>query len=151
MRICDLFDRYRDNELDSSEKNRFEFHLRDCEDCRLKMSLLNNVSYALRHGDVPVPGDLAGQIARQAFRKERAWYDLVVSWLHPIPLLATLAVMLVLASLLQLVPDYRRVNNYSEYETLMNEADALNLKASNLPVQNDNEFEAWLVHEGNSQ
>jgi hypothetical protein len=59
--------------------------------------------------------------------------------------------MLVLASLLQLIPDYRRVNNYSEYETLMNEADALNLKASNLPVQNDNEFEAWLVQEGNSQ
>lgn len=150
-RTCDLFDRYRDGELDSSEKGRFECHMNDCQDCRLKMSLLNNVAYALKYGDVPVPGDLAQQIAQRAFRQESAWDALVVSWLRPIPLLATLALTIILASLLRLVPDYRIVNNYSEYEALMSEADALNLKASNLPVQNDNEFEVWLVQEGNSQ
>ncbi len=151
MRICSLFDEYRDGELNSIERRQFESHLAVCEDCRIKMSLLNNLVCILKRDETEMPAGLAVRIVQKAFRKTISWDALVVSWIQPRPALAALALVLALFSFLWLVSDYEHVNAYSEYETLMQEADAMNLEMSFSDVRNDSELVIWLEQEGSSQ
>ena len=72
MRTCDLFDKYRDGELASAEQSAFQSHLAICEDCRMKMALLNNLVQVLRQEEV-TPMDLADSIARKAFQRDQPW------------------------------------------------------------------------------
>jgi hypothetical protein len=149
MRICKLFDKYRDGEVDAVERSEFESHLAICDDCRTKISLLNNLAHILRQEELP-PLDLADRIAQRAFRQGYSWDALIISWLRPGPALATLAVMLVLFSFLWLMPGSRQIV-YSEYEKLMEEVDAINLEASALQIHNDSELVMWLEQEGNQR
>jgi anti-sigma factor RsiW len=150
MRACKVFDKYRDRELDPAQRKEFESHLALCEDCRTKMSLLANIVHVLRHEQVRAP-DLAGPIARQAFRRGNSWDALVVSWLRPGPALAALTAVLVLFSFLWLMPGTQQINANSEYERLMDETDAVNLGTSVSQVHSDSELVVWLEQEGNSQ
>ncbi len=150
MRTCKLFDKYRDAELNASERREFELHLAACEDCRIKASLLSNLVHILKQEELR-PLDLADQIARRAFQQGNSWDSLVISWLRPGPALGALTIMLILFSFLWLRPGNQPITTYSEYETLMDEADAVNLGANISQVRSDSELVMWLEEEGNSQ
>lgn len=148
MDACKLFDKYRDGELSATERSGFESHLATCADCRAKMSLLNNVVYILKQ-DVTQPVDLAEKIAQRAFRQGKSWDALVISWLRPGPALAALALLLVVFSYIWFVPGYRQRTLLSEYESLMNQADEINLSTRISQADNDSELVVWLQQEGN--
>ncbi len=150
MRTCDLFDKYRDGELRDAGRDEFEAHLSSCEDCRLRMALLNNLVRVLRQEEVP-PVDLADRIARQAFSKGLSWDELLVSWLRPGPVLATASLILVLFSFLWLLPGKGPVSAYSEYQKLMEEADSIQLNSSLSQAGNGSALGIWLQQEGNLQ
>jgi hypothetical protein len=150
MHTCDLFDKYRDGELGSAEQSEFQSHLAICEECRCKISLLNNLVLVLKQEEVSPP-DLADRIARQAFLKSKSWDVLLVSWLRPGPVLAALSLMLILFSFLWLLPGNGQVSAYSEYQRLMDEADLINQKASLSQVSTESALGLWLQEEGNSQ
>jgi len=150
MRTCDLFDKYRDGELGAAGQKEFQSHLSSCEDCRMKTALLNNLVQVLKQEEVR-PVDLADQIARKAFRKDKSWDALLVSWLRPGPVLVALSLMLVLFSFLWLLPGNGQVSAYSEYQKLMDEADSISLKASLSQVSSESVLGLWLQQEGNQQ
>jgi hypothetical protein len=138
MRACDLFDKYRDGELGDSERNAFASHLVTCEGCRTRMALLDNLVSVLRQ-EVIQTSDLAERIARKAFQKASSWDALVASWFQPKFAMAAAGLVLTLFSFLWLLPANRSIASYTEYEILLNQADASNL-AGNLLVKNDNEL-----------
>jgi predicted anti-sigma-YlaC factor YlaD len=148
MKTCKLFDKYRDRELDGAERSRFEAHLAACSDCRTKMVRLNNLVYVLNQDRVPQI-DRSEQIARKAFEEGRSWDFLVVSWLRPGPAFATLALILILFSFLWLAPTFRQANGDSEYEKLMDEADAVSIGSSISEEHTDSDLVIWLQQEGN--
>jgi anti-sigma factor RsiW len=150
MRICDLFDKYRDGEMKASEQKEFQAHLLTCEDCRAKTVLLNNLVQVLKQEEIR-PLDMADQIARQAFQKDKSWDALVVSWLRPGPVLAALSLVMVLLSFLWLLPGKGQVSAYSEYEKLMDEADSISQKADLPQVSSESALGIWLQQEGSSQ
>lgn len=153
MRACNLFDKYRDGELGSAERGEFEFHLSDCECCRTKLSLLNNLVHILRQEESR-PLDLAETIARKAFQKDDSWASLVVSWLRPGQAwAAALSMMLVLFSFLWLMSGKQQFDMYSEYEWLMNDESAISLETTTslTQVRNYGEVVRWLAEGGESQ
>ena len=151
MKICKLFDKYRDKELEEADRSRFEAHLAACDECRTKMTRIDNLVYVLNQDAVPQV-DLSQQIARKAFEEGRSWDFLVVSWLRPGTALATLALMFVLFSFAWLAPNLRRVvNTNSEYEKLMEEADAASIGSRVSELRSDSDLVIWLQEEGNSR
>jgi anti-sigma factor RsiW len=150
MRTCDLFDKYRDGELGSAEQSEFKSHLAICENCRIKMSLLNNLVQILKQEEIK-PLDRADQIARRAFQKDKSWDVLVVSWLRPGPALAALSLILALFSFLWLLPGNGKVSAYSEYQKLMDDADSITLNSGLSQVSNESALGIWLQMEGDSQ
>jgi hypothetical protein len=150
MRTCDLFDKYRDGELESAGKMEFQSHLLNCEDCRTISAFLNNLVQVLKQEEIR-PMDLADRIARQAFLKNRSWDALVISWLRPGPVLAALSLALILFSFLWLLPGNRQVSAYSEYEKLMDEADSIHQKASLTQAGSDSALGQWLQQGGSSE
>jgi anti-sigma factor RsiW len=153
MRTCDLFDNYRDGELGSAEQSEFKSHLASCDNCRAKISLLNNLVHILKQEESQ-PLDLANRIAQKAFLKDESWADLVVSWLRPGPAwAAALSMMLVLFSFLWLMSGKQQLDMYSEYEKLMDDEAAINLGASTSisQVRTDTDLVLWLEREGGSQ
>jgi len=151
MRICTLFDKYRDGELSRVEGREFEAHLTDCADCRAKMSLLNNLAFILKQEPAVMPADLSVQIAKKAFQQNKTWDEIVIGWLRPGPAFAALALVCILFSTLWLVPNYKPINAYSEYKMLMDEASAINLDSSISKIQSETELILWLEHEAISQ
>jgi anti-sigma factor RsiW len=149
MRTCDLFDKYRDGELDDSRRNEFESHLAVCEDCRTSRALLGNLVCALQQEKMQ-PLDLADQLARKALQGGASWDALVASWFRPRFAMAAVGLTLVLFSFLWLGPGASRKAAYTEYETLLNEAEASNL-AGKLLVNNDSELVLQLAQGGNIQ
>lgn len=149
MNNCTLFDKYRDGELDDAGRIAFESHMEGCGHCRIRMSLLNNLVFVLKQ-EKAQPLDLADRIARQAFQPAPSWDALVASWFRPRFASAVFGFILILASLLWLIPMNQPVVAYTEYEKLLNVAEASNL-ASKLLVQNDSELVMQLEQEGSSE
>lgn len=150
MSTCDLFDKYRDGELESAEKSKFQSHISVCENCRTKMSLLNNLVQVLRQEEGWQP-DLADQITRKAFLEDKSWDTLLVSWLRPGPVLAALSLMLVLFSFLWLLPGNGQVSAYSEYQKLIEEADSIGQSTSLAQVSSESALGLWLQQEGSTK
>jgi len=153
MRTCDLFDKYRDGELESAEQSEFGSHLAVCESCRSKTALLNNLVSILKQEESQ-PQDLANRIAQKAFAKDESWSALVVSWLRPGPAwVAALSIMLILFSFLWVLSGKQQFDTYSEYQMLMDDEAAINLGASTSlsQVRNDSEDMLWLAQGGESQ
>jgi hypothetical protein len=136
--------------MGAAERSSFEPHLAICEDCRGKMLLLDNVVRILKQEEVQ-PADLAERIAEQAFRQDRSWDALVLSWLRPGQALAALALALVFISFVWFVPSQQQINILSEYEELMDEADAIVPATSISQTNTDSELVLWLQQEGSSQ
>ena len=151
MKICTLFDKYRDGEISGVEKREFEAHLALCSDCRAKISLLNNLAYILRQDPAVMPLDLSGQIARKAFQQNKTWDALVIGWLKPGPAFAALALVCVLFSALWLMPNYQPTNAFTEYEMLLEDASAINLDSGISQIQSDTELILMLEQEATSQ
>jgi len=149
MRTCDLFDKYRDGEASVAERNEYEGHLAACEACRTRFSMLDNLVHALRAEEIR-PLDRADRIAREAFRRAHSWDYEVISWLRPGPAMTALVLALVLFASLWIVTGDQQVSAYSEYETLMNEADTLNIGTRLQQAGSDNEIMVWLEEEGTS-
>lgn len=149
MKICGVFDRYRDGEAGAAERSDFERHLALCDDCRTRMALLDNLVSAIRSEELPVC-DRADLIARKAFRRAHSWDYEVISWLRPGPAVAALALVLVLLSSLWVVTGSQQVSAYSEYERLMTEADAAVL-GDRLQSATDSELVIWLEQEATSR
>jgi hypothetical protein len=150
MRTCNVFDKYRDGELNSAERNEFEKHLAVCKDCQAKTVLLDNIVHVLKQEEIN-PVDRAELIARQAFRSGNSWDVLVVSWLRPGQALAALTLVLILFSFLWIIPENQKINAYSEYEQLMTETDEVFLGMSTPTVRDDSEHMLWLKQEGQPQ
>jgi len=150
MRTCNVFDKYRDGELNTAERNEFERHLAVCEDCQTKTALLNNIVHVLKQEEIN-PVDRAELIARQAFKSGNSWDALVVSWLRPGQALAALTLVLVLFSFLWMAPGNQQINVVSEYEKLMNESDAIVVGMGVSQISSDSELVLWLKQEGYSQ
>ena len=148
MRTCGLFDKYRDGEAGIAERSQFESHLAGCEACRTRLSLLNNLVLALRAEEVR-PVDMADRIAREAFRRAHSWDYEVISWLRPGAAFAALVLALVLFSSLWMISGDQNVSAYSEYETLMDEAERMNV-GTRLQSGSDSEIVIWLEQEGTS-
>ncbi len=147
MQPCSLFDKYRDEELEPDELEHFTQHLTSCPNCRGKLSLLDNLVYVLRQDETPVFVDLAERIAEKAFQQARSWDAMVVSWLKPGPVWAALALVIVAVSFLWLGSSYNPTNASYEYETLMEEAEAMNLDVNVLEIQDNSELVIWLAQE----
>ncbi len=150
MRICKLFDKYRDNDLGVFERKEFETHLTGCEDCRARLTLLNNIVHLLKSEDVR-PVDMADRIARETFRRSHSWDFEVISWLRPGPAVAAAALMLALFSSLLMISSSRQGGTYGDYEKLMDDADAVNLGTRVSETRTDSELVVWLEQEGYSQ
>jgi len=151
MKICTLFDKYRDGEISGVEKREFEAHLALCSDCRAKISLLNNLAYILRQDPAVMPLDLSGQIARKAFQQNKTWDALVIGWLKPGPAFAALALVCVLFSALWLMPNYQPTSAFSEYEMLLEDASAISLDSGIAQIQSDTELILLLEQKATSQ
>lgn len=150
MRICDLFDKYRDEELSVAERSEFESHLCTCAECRMRKSLLDHVVFLIRSEEVR-PVDLADRIARRAFMRENSWASGVISWLRPLPAMAALTLVLILFSSLWMISGSGKMNTYSEYEQLIEEASAENLSTNLSTTGSENVMADWLEQEGTSQ
>jgi hypothetical protein len=150
MRHCSFFDKYRDKELNQSERKQFESHLEECPDCRSKRSLIDNIAFVLKQ-DKAVAPDLAERIALRVFAQESTWDSLVVSWLRPGPALATLTLAAALFSFLWMTNRQSILTNYSEDDVLMSEADSLASSVSASQVRADNDLLIWMEQEKNSQ
>ncbi|MDR1727653.1 MAG: zf-HC2 domain-containing protein [Acidobacteriota bacterium] len=148
---CELLDRYRDGELDGSQREGFKRHLAVCEYCRTRMALLDNVVSALRRETVQTV-DLADRIARRAFGQvaalaaDASWDGLLASWFRPRLAFLAFGTTLVLCALLWFAPGVGQAKEY-EYEKLLNQADAANL-AETLLTSSDTEFALTLVQGG---
>jgi hypothetical protein len=152
MRTCKLFDKYRDKELSSKEREQFEMHLANCEDCQAKRYLIENVAFVLKQDEAMVPPDLSGLIAHRAFSQRKGWDSLVISCLRPGPALATVTLALALFSFLWMTAGFQSTPvNYSEYEPVISESDALYLGASVLQTHTDTDLVLWLEQERYSQ
>lgn len=147
--ICSLFDKYRDGELGDAGRIRFESHLATCEDCRTRMALLNNLVFVLRQENIQ-PVDLADRIARRAFSQTSSWDALVASLFRPRFAVAAVGLMFALCSFFWLAPQTQQKVSYTEYETLLNQAESSNL-AGKLLGKNDSELVMQLVQGGNIQ
>jgi hypothetical protein len=148
MRPCKYFDRYRDNELNPAEREQFERHFAACPDCRMKKSLIENIALVLKLEKTATQPDLADGIALRAFAQRKTWESMVVSWLRPGPALATLTLTILIFSFL-LVAFNRQPLNINYYETLMNEAESLNLSPTEIGTEN--ELTLWMEQEGYAQ
>jgi hypothetical protein len=150
MRPCKFFDKYRDKELNKAERKQFETHLGVCPDCHSKRLLIDNIAFVLKQDKAVVP-DLSGRIALRAFAQRLTWDSLVISWLRPVPALATLTLAAVLFSFLWMFNRQTMLVNYAEYEVLMSDADSLNPSVSASQVRADNDLLIWIEQEKNSQ
>jgi len=150
MKICALFDKYRDGELSRVEEETFQAHLDGCGDCRGKMFFLDNLAVILKKDPV-VMTDLSGQIAKKAFQQNAAWDTILLGWLRPGPAFAALSLVCLLFSTLWIVPNYKPTNAFSEYERLLDETDAVNMDISISQIQSDAELVIWMEQEAWSQ
>jgi len=150
MKTCTLFDRYRDGELNRVDTESFHSHLVACADCRLKISLLDNLAAVIKN-DPFVMTDLSGQIAKKAFQQNKTWDAILLGWLRPGPAFVALSLVCLLFSTLWFVPNVRPTNAFSEYEKLLDEANAVNMDSSISQIQSDAELFTWLEQEARSQ
>jgi hypothetical protein len=152
MQTCKLFDRYRDKELSQEDRRQFEKHLTDCPDCQSKSCLIENLVLLLKQEEIATAPDLSWRIASRAFAPKRRWDSLVVSMLRPGPALATFTLALALFSFLWIALGRQTTTvSYSEYETLINEADSLNLDSSSSLTHASSDLMLWLEQERYSQ
>ena len=150
-RLCDWFNRYRDGELDRQEQERFQQHMRVCDECRTLSSLLDNVVRALKSRELAPPNQLPARTAARAFENSGSWDVLFLSWLKPVPAWSALTLLAILLSVLWVVPDIRQKNANGEYEALMMETDPSRLSGNAPQGETDDALVIWLEQGGDTR
>ncbi len=148
MRACILLDRYRDGELDAPKREQFESHLRECSECRFRISFLNNLVFVLRQVQPTVSPTLPERVSRIAFGRKSSWDTQVIFWLRPAPTWAALVLALLICVSLWLIPTSRRHDISGEYEVLVNESLSSSPGGSS-QIRNDDDLIRLLEEEGN--
>jgi anti-sigma factor RsiW len=147
MKICRLFDSYRDGELDAARRREFERHLPDCRSCRLSLSLLSNIASALNRTEPALSPDLPERIASQAFQSRAPWDTGILACVQPKPVWLVFAVAFAILILLIVFPSSQGIDLYTEYEALYGES----LWGKNVQLQSDNELLRWLEQQAGAQ
>jgi anti-sigma factor RsiW len=142
--LCDLFNRYRDGMLDPDQAIRFESHLTECDQCRPRLFLLNNMVDAIRDQEMPVLQHSPADIAARAYAQGESWDALLLSWLKPMPAWS-FAALLVIFAFLWVVPFVQQSASKSNYEDLMTSSDQAGDTVAGL---SDAELEIWLEQGG---
>jgi len=146
MKNCDLFDRYRDGELDDSQAEEFRRHLALCRECGAANAAMDNLVHAMRHEAVPIT-DLADRIACRALQRISSWDELLAYW-SPLKLSFTTACLsLILCIFIWFAPEIN-TNDFMAYETLLDMADASDPAGEFLDVS-DSDFVFTLLQGGN--
>ena len=143
--LCDLFNQYRDDMLDSEQQKQFESHLAACEKCRPRLFLLNTVVQIIRNQPVPDPTTPPQRVANRAYDQTGSWDFLLLSWLRPLPVWSGLAVLLAFFAFLWVAPFIGQPQSGSDYEYLLTEGDQQWGAIANL---SDAELENWLEQGG---
>jgi anti-sigma factor RsiW len=151
MRICDWFDKYRDDELDAKERDQFEKHMITCKDCAENMAILNNFVHTLTSQELRMPAAMPERIARRAFQKSGSWDFLITSWIRPAPAWYALALLLIAFSFFWAFPGITRTNGSSDYETLMMETNPVNTSEITAQSLSDDYMPNWLRSGGNTR
>lgn len=151
MKTCTLFDKYRDGELSRVEEEKFRSHLAGCAECKVKMSLLDNLALILKADPAVLQADLSVKIANKAFQPNRTWDAIVLGWLRPGPAFAALSLVCIIFSALWIIPNYEPTNASSEFEKVLDTASAVNMDAGVSQIQVDTEMAVWLQQEVKSQ
>jgi len=151
MRICDWFDKYRDDELNADERGQFEKHMLTCKDCSENMAILSNFVHALTSQELQIPAALPERIARRAFQKSGSWDFLITSWIRPAPAWYALALLLIAFSIFWAFPSISRTNSYSDYETLIMETNLTDTSESAVQSLSDDYMPNWLRGGGSTQ
>jgi hypothetical protein len=143
--LCDLFNQYRDEMLDSEQKTQFESHMKACDKCRTRLILLNNLVHVVRNQVLPDPADRPEKVAARAYEKAASWDVLLLSWLRPLPVWSGLAVLLFLFAFLWVAPFAGQVQPGSDNEYLLIAGDQQGSTIANI---SDAELESWLEQGG---
>ena len=149
MKNCELFNRYRDGELDDSEKEAFRRHLATCEACARTNALLDNLVSVMRHETVPMMTDMAERIARLAFQRTSTWDSLLAYWFRPRLAFMTACLSLALCVFIWFAPE-NRPDNSMAYEMFLNQADASD-PASELLAVGSSDFVFMLIQGGDTE
>ena len=151
MRICDWFDKYRDDELDAEERDQFEKHMITCKDCAENLAILNNFVHALTSRELQIPAALPERIARGAFQKSGSWDFLITSWIKPAPAWYAFALLLLVFSILWAFPGIYGTTAYSDYETLMMQSNPEYTSIGSAQSLSDDDMANWLKYGESTQ
>jgi len=147
MNLCKLLDRYRDGELDERQRHLFELHLPQCSQCRLSISILNNLVDSLnRCGHIFSPVQ-PQHIARQASERTDSWDVQVIAWLRPVPAWTTVVLALAVYAILGLFSPGQPKAQTGEYEVLTGEMESKGFGQQQPQFQND-DLVRWLEQQG---
>lgn len=122
---CSQFDQYRDGELITALRERFEAHLPGCDECRLRVRLLDNIVRALSDEEPGIPVGFARRIAARAFACAQSWDEILLSWFAPRQawVAATLAVCIFAAVVL--ASSRSGAQTYDKYQSLIEKSEKL--------------------------
>jgi hypothetical protein len=146
MKNCELLDRYRDGDMNDSQKEDFRRHLAVCETCRAANVLLDNLVSVICHEAVPQT-DMADGIARRAFQRISSWDGLLACWFRPRLAFMTACLSVALCAFIWFMPE-KQPDDYMDYETFLDQADASD-PASELLAAGDGDFFLMLIQGGN--
>ncbi len=148
---CKWFDRYRDDELDPSQRALFESHLETCASCRQALTLLDNVVRTIVAVDAPLNPSFARRTAALAFQPSRSWDAVLLSWLRPARAWPAWALLLILCASLLLSSFGKYGDPYAEYEVLLTGSENTGLGRDVSQIHNDEDLLRWLQREGNNR
>jgi hypothetical protein len=148
MKNCELLDRYRDMELNDSQKEEFRRHFEICPTCMAANALLDNLVSVIKHEAVPMT-DMANGIARRAFQRFSSWDGFLACWFRPRLALITACISIFLCAFIWFAFE-NRPDDFIEYETFLDQAEASD-PASELLDAGDLDFVLMLMQGGSVQ
>ena len=148
MMNCEFFDRYRDRDMNDSQKEEFRRHLANCHACGTMDALLGNLASSIRNETVPMI-DIADEIARRAFQRISSWDSLLTCWFRPRLAFMTACLSVALCAFVWFAPESQPDDSLT-YEMFLDQADASD-PASELLAFGDVDFIFMLIHGGDIQ
>jgi predicted anti-sigma-YlaC factor YlaD len=153
-KVCSELNRFRDEMLDPGQRKQYALHLEQCEECRIRMRLLDNLARTMKSRQLPELIQNPEKVAELAYEKSRSWDILLLTWLRPASAwsgLVVLSTFLLLFLFLWTAPAPEPVSANSEYEILMDESNSISTRNEALVTLTDDELEQWLETGGAAQ
>ena len=148
MKNCELFDRYRDGDLNDFQNEEFQRHLATCQECRTMDALLDDLASSIRHETVPTV-DMSDKITRCAFQRISCWDSLLACWLRPRFAFMTACLSIALCVFIWFAPE-NQMDDSMTYEMFLDLAESSD-PARELLAFGDNDFVLMLIHGGDIQ